>query len=89
MNGPYEHESEALTGPVHKDSRVVFERAYNRLELPRLVRDVHVEHLASACTAAGVELGTFDRRVLDWLAGQESSTVQVIVGIIHRAHEAR
>jgi len=33
----------------------------------------------------GVELGAYDRAVLDWLAGQGSSTVVVVASLIQRA----
>ena len=41
--------------------------------------------LEDACTAAGVELGAFDREILLWLAGWTPSTVAVLAGLISRA----
>ena len=41
--------------------------------------------LLTACEAAGVELGAYDRRILDWLSRWEPETVAVISGIITRA----
>ena len=41
-----------------------------------------------ACTAAGVELGAFDRRVLAWLSGWEPETCAVIAGLVTRAYAA-
>jgi hypothetical protein len=43
--------------------------------------------LERACKAAGVELGAYDRRILDWLAGYEDSICMVVAGLIGRAHE--
>lgn len=34
---------------------------------------------------AGLEMGAWDWRIIDWLAGYEPSTVTVICGIISRA----
>lgn len=42
--------------------------------------------LTGACEAAGVDLGTYDARILGWLAGFEDSTCAVIAGLITRAH---
>jgi len=42
--------------------------------------------LASAIEAAGIEMGTWDWRVVNWLAGWERSTVAVIAGLIARAN---
>jgi len=36
----------------------------------------------------GVELGAYDRRILDWLAGWDTSTVAVVVSLLHRARAA-
>jgi hypothetical protein len=36
----------------------------------------------------GVELGTYDRRILDWLAGWDTSTVAVVVSLLHRVRAA-
>jgi hypothetical protein len=41
--------------------------------------------LTSACEAAGVDLGAYDRTILGWLAGWEPHTCAVIAGIITRA----
>ena len=44
--------------------------------------------LVRACEAAGVKLGTYDRRVLRWLAGYEDSLCGSFAGMIARAYEA-
>jgi hypothetical protein len=36
---------------------------------------------------AGVELGAWDERVVDWLAGWDASTVLTIASLIGRARE--
>lgn len=41
--------------------------------------------MEDACTAAGVQLGAYDQRILLWLAGFEPSTCAVIAGLITRA----
>ncbi len=43
---------------------------------------------AEAFRAAGVELGRHDRRIADWLATYELSTVVTIASWIVRAHDA-
>jgi hypothetical protein len=41
--------------------------------------------LEEACSAAGVEPGAFDHRILLWLAGFEPTTCAVVAGLIGRA----
>jgi hypothetical protein len=41
--------------------------------------------LCEALAAAGVELGAYDHRIVQWLAGYEPSTCAVIAGLISRA----
>ena len=44
--------------------------------------------LERVCEMAGVELGTYDRRVLRWAAGYEDSLCGAIAGVILRAYAA-
>jgi hypothetical protein len=86
MTGPYETETDALAGPVRQEIRDMHESGrYHRNEISRAVRTAQLRHLEDACRDAGVELGAFDRKIVGWLAGYESTTVQVIVGLIARA----
>lgn len=79
MNGPFESEHEARQSPAVR-------AAYGTWS-PRLGSLTGANHamLCTACTAAGVELGAYDRTVLQWLAGFEPQTCAVIAGIISRA----
>jgi hypothetical protein len=43
--------------------------------------------LREALDEAGVELGAWDRRIIEWLAMWEPSTCAVIAGLITRAHQ--
>ncbi len=38
---------------------------------------------------AGIELGVYDRRILDWLANWDWSTVGTVVSLLHRARAAQ
>ena len=77
MTGPFETERQAEDSVRHiLDSRSEPWRDGNR----RLMED--------ACTAAGVELGAWDHRILLWLANYESSTCAVIAGLMTRVHQA-
>ena len=79
-DGPFETEREAhasALAAIPTDSgRVILSRSQNRLLFER------------ACEAAGVELGLFDLRILDWLANYEDSTCAVIAGLVARAAAA-
>jgi hypothetical protein len=44
--------------------------------------------LLDACASAGVYLGAYDHRIIEWLTGWESATCAVIAGLITRAHAA-
>lgn len=43
--------------------------------------------LLAELEAAGVELGAYDRRIADWLAGWEWSTVATVASWVKRAAE--
>ena len=50
------------------------------------MRSMNLAELAEECS--GLQLGSYDRRVIEWLAGWEPSTVAVICGLIIRARQA-
>jgi hypothetical protein len=75
MTEPYETERQAREAARHiTDSSL--ESWQDGLQ--RLLED--------ACTAAGVQLGAYDQRILRWLAGWEPATCAVVAGLISRAH---
>ncbi len=41
--------------------------------------------LLAELTAAGVELGAYDHRIVNWLAGWDWSTVAIVASLIRRA----
>jgi hypothetical protein len=87
--GPYETEEQALAEPMPREVAALHDAGLVRTGDPdRLVRNAVWRHLAGSCEAAGVVLGTFDRRTLDWLCGWEPSTAQVLIGVVTRAHVA-
>jgi hypothetical protein len=79
VSGPFETErlardaAHAIVAP--DDGWSILHAPQNRLLLER------------ACKAAGVELGAYDRRILDWLAGLEDSICAVVAGLVSRAHQ--
>jgi hypothetical protein len=79
-NGPYETEREAHAAAIAaippEDGRSILTETQNR------------QLLEDACAAAGVTLGEFDRRIIDWFGGFDDSSCAVIAGIIRRAHLA-
>ena len=76
-NGPFETEREAraaahrVVQPEHGWS--ILHKSQNRFVLEQ------------ACEAAGVELGVYDRQILDWLSCFEDSVCAVVAGLIARA----
>jgi len=79
-NGPFETEREARAA-AHEVVRPeygwsILHETQNLLLLER------------ACAAAGVELGAYDRRILDWRSGFEDSMCAVVAGLVARAAAA-
>ncbi|WP_141581314.1 hypothetical protein [Actinomadura sp. WMMA1423] len=75
--GPYETDQQAADTVSH-----VYAHARTA---PGTMGRLSLDQLTAACEAAGVELGAYDRRILEWLAGWEPETCAVITGIILRA----
>lgn len=84
---------ETATGPyeAREDTRPVTRPAYEAARESRR-RGVLGERahrmLCESITAAGVELGAYDHRIVQWLAGMEVESCAVFAGIITRAHQA-
>jgi hypothetical protein len=74
VTGPYETEHQAHSAVARPGSI-----------LPESER-LHL--LTEACKAAGVDLGSYDARIVRWLAGWDDSTVAVVAGLIERAYRA-
>ena len=77
MIGPFRTEADTrpVTRPIYASQRSLKEG--NRELLDRVI------------VAAGIEMGEFDHRTLDWLAGWEPFTVAVVAGLIDRAWQTR
>jgi hypothetical protein len=88
--GPYELEQDTYSEPMPRTVRQLYSiPGYIHSGDPE--RHIHrtvFAALTDALRAAGVELGTYDRRIVAWLAGWEPSAVQVLIGLITRAHAA-
>lgn len=91
LPGPYETEQDTYQEPMPARVREIQQRNF-RSDLvetsQRESRQAKFAGLIEACRDAGVEIGAYDRRFLGWLAGYEPSTVQVVIGLITRAHAA-
>lgn len=83
-NGPFQTEREA-SGT--KAVQAVY-AAFDADPGPGKMRPHNVAMLTAACAEAGVALGAFDARQLEWLGTWEPHTCAVIAGLITRAHEA-
>lgn len=80
MTGPYETERQAS-----KEFRSVYD-ALPRPPAAGEVTRINAQLLTRACTNAGVEVGAYDRLILDWLANWEPGTCGVLAGLISRAY---
>lgn len=79
--GPFETEHQAARLPA---VRATYDAAHASTRRGVIAERNH-RMLCEAITAAGVDLGAFDHRIVQWLAGWEPQTVAVIAGIILRA----
>jgi hypothetical protein len=79
VTGPYETERQAAAAARH---------IYDSDPGTGAWGDGNHRLMEDACTAAGVQLGAYDHRILLWLAGWEPSTCAVIAGLITRARAA-
>jgi hypothetical protein len=79
VSGPYETERQAAdaAGHIHDSPPGTGAWAAGNHRL-----------LLDACASAGVYLGTYDHRIIEWLTGWEPATCAVIAGLIARAHTA-
>jgi hypothetical protein len=77
MSGPFETERQAADAARH---------IYDSPPGTGAWGDGNHRLMEDACTAAGVELGAYDHRILLWLAGWEPATCAVVAGLITRAH---
>lgn len=80
--GPYETQRQAAA-----DVAEVYEQS-RRSSRQGEMGDANLARLHHACERAGITLGTFDDRILAWLAGYEPETCAVIAGVVTRAHAA-
>lgn len=80
-DGPYETERQVSETPAVRAVYAEFDAdpGPGRMAAP------NARMITSACDAAGVLLGAFDRRIVAWLAGWEPQTCAVIAGMIGRA----
>jgi hypothetical protein len=77
--GPFETEREAAAAVRHIHDAATPGR-------PGALTEGNVRLLEDTLHAAGVDLGKWDARILDWLAGWEPSTCAVVAGWVARAH---
>ena len=78
--GPYETEQQAADtcrSIYAQAPNLGYQKAYNR------------GRLTEACESAGVELGAYDLRVIEWLSRWEPEVVAAVAGLIARAGGAR
>ncbi len=85
MTGPFETARQARETPAVRAAYDAMHASHRR----GVMGERNHQMLNDACTAAGVELGAYDHRILLWLANWEPETIAVIAGIISRAAAGR
>jgi hypothetical protein len=78
------------SGPFQDDREALAASLYHQQGRPRNneVPTTTLNLADPAAALSGVELGDWDRRIVEWLAGWEPSTVTVVCGLIRRARDA-
>jgi hypothetical protein len=79
--GPYDTERQARETPA---ARAVYE-AFSADPGAGKMAPHNLRMLLDAIQDAGVHIGAYDVRILEWLAGYEPATCAVIAGLITRA----
>jgi hypothetical protein len=74
VSGPYETERQAAAASLWATSGRDAGMPMDKANLAEI-----------AAALSGVDLGAWDRRIIEWLAGYEPSTTAVICGLIERA----
>ncbi len=84
MNGPYESERQTLEVPAVRATYAAMGASSRR--------GVMAEHghrmLCEAAGASGINLGAYDHKIIQWLAGFGPQECAVFAGLITRAHRA-
>lgn len=75
------------SGPFHIDRDALNASLYHQRGRPQSTDEaVTAVNLADVTAAlSGIELGTYEKCIIEWLAGWEPSTVAVVCGLIRRA----
>jgi hypothetical protein len=75
------------SGPFHTDRDALNASLYHQRGRPQntdeTITTVNLADLTAALS--GIELSTYDKRIIEWLAGWEPSMVAVVCGLIRRA----
>jgi hypothetical protein len=75
------------SGPFHTDRQALAASRYHqqRQTFQTGVPITALNHADLDAALSGVELGTYDRQIVEWLAGWDPPTVAVVCGLITRA----
>ena len=84
MTGPYETEQQVRELPA---VRVIYDATHAR-HRRGVMGELGYRLLEEACEAASVKAGTYDHRILIWLAGFEPETCAVVAALLSRAQAA-
>ncbi len=76
--GPLHVAPVSVRAPFDLRCPLIYDPAGSRLDRLNALRE----------PLAGVELGVYDHRMLDWLAGWDTPTVGALVSLMHRARRA-
>jgi hypothetical protein len=69
----------------HRDNDPISDGPINKTPFEYSPESSQREALYAELGKAGVELGAYDRRIVDWLAGWDYPTVATITSLIRRA----
>lgn len=89
---PTEHDRRGPYGPIDREPRRLCPPLDHYPDPDRPYAPVgqrRAERVAALIEPlAGIELGAYDRRIIEWLSDWEDSTVAVVASLLHRARAA-
>jgi hypothetical protein len=86
--GPFATEREARSAPAATETAAEVTRLLGQGKRAPDTRAPRLDLLAAQCRHAGIEIGDYDLRLLQWLSGWETEMVMAAAGIIRRAFDA-
>lgn len=86
---PLHHEPRRIRPPFNVDGHEAANDYHSSVTTDQWRIDRHADQVAALLEPLdGIELGAYDRRIIEWLAGWDTGTIGTIASLIYRARAA-